>query len=298
MSKTSVHAIPESEKFIDIEKAIGSKNPRLLKLLPKFLIKYIKRTIHQNELNNAIWRNKTRFGHDFVDAAMEEFGVKTKIIGAENIPAEGGVIMTANHPLGGLDGIAFMDVAGAYRKDIKFFVNDLLMALKNFTPIFIPVNKHGRNSPEYVHKFEEIYASSDCLLLFPAGLVSRKQSGKGIQDLVWKKSFITKSIQYKKNVIPVFIDGHNSKFFYNLAYWRKRIGIKANLEMFYLVDEMYKQKGKTLTFTFGEPISWETFTKDHPAEYWSEKVKQHTYALQTKDQSKMLPTIKNNTVSK
>ena len=183
-------------------------------------------------------------------------------------------------------------------KDIKFFVNDLLMALKNFTPIFIPVNKHGRNSPEYVHKFEEIYASSDCLLLFPAGLVSRKQSGKGIQDLVWKKSFITKAIQYKKNVVPVFIDGHNSKFFYNLAYWRKRIGIKANLEMFYLVDEMYKQKGKTLTFTFGEPISWETFTKDHPAEYWSEKVKQHTYALQTKDKSKMLPTIKNNTVSK
>lgn len=298
MSKNSVHAIPESEKFIDIEKAIGSKNPRLLKLLPKFLIKYIKRTIHQNELNNAIWRNKTRLGHDFVDAAMEEFGVQTKVVGAENIPPEGGVIMTANHPLGGLDGIAFMDVAGAFRKDIKFFVNDLLMALKNFDPIFIPVNKHGRNSPEYVHKFEEIYASSDCLLLFPAGLVSRKQSGKGIQDLVWKKSFITKAIQYKKNVIPVFIDGHNSKFFYNLAYWRKRIGIKANLEMFYLVDEMYKQKGKTLTFTFGEPISWETFTKDHPAEYWSEKVKQHTYALQTKDQSKMLPTIKNNTVSK
>ncbi|HRG37912.1 MAG TPA: glycerol acyltransferase [Bacteroidia bacterium] len=298
MSKASVHAIPESEKFIDIEKAIGDKNPRLLKLLPKFLIKYIKRTIHQNELNNAIWRNKTRFGNDFVDAAMEEFGVKTKVIGAENIPAHGGVIMTANHPLGGLDGIAFMDVAGEYRKDIKFFVNDLLMALKNFTPIFIPVNKHGRNSPEYVHKFEEIYASSDCLLLFPAGLVSRKQSGKGIQDLVWKKSFITKAIQYKKNVVPVFIDGQNSKFFYNLAYWRKKIGIQANLEMFYLVDEMYKQKGKTLTFTFGEAISWETFTKDHPAEYWSEKVKQHTYALQTKDKSKMLPTIKNNTVSK
>ncbi|HET6227572.1 MAG TPA: 1-acyl-sn-glycerol-3-phosphate acyltransferase [Bacteroidia bacterium] len=298
MSKNSVHAIPESEKFIDIEKAIGSKNPTLLKVLPKFLIKYIKRTIHQNELNNAIWRNRTRLGHDFVDAAMEEFGVKTRVIGAENIPAEGGVIMTANHPLGGLDGIAFMDVAGEHRKDIKFFVNDLLMALKNFTPIFIPVNKHGRNSPEYVHRFEEIYASSDCLLLFPAGLVSRKQSGKGIQDLVWKKSFITKSIQYKKNVVPVFIDGNNSKFFYNLAYWRKRIGIKANMEMFYLVDEMYKQKGKTLTFTFGEPISWQTFTKDHPAEYWSEKVKQHTYALQTNDKSRMLPTIKNNPVSK
>jgi putative hemolysin len=301
MSKhPSVHALPnsENEKFIDVEKAIGGKNPALLKLLPKFVLKYIKRTIHQNELNNAVFRYKNRLGHDFVNAAMEEFGVKTKVIGAENIPAEGGVIMTANHPLGGLDGIAFMDVVGDYRKDIKFFVNDLLMALKNFDPIFIPVNKLGRNSPEYIQRFEEIYASSDCLLLFPAGLVSRRQTGKGIQDLVWKKSFVTKAVQYKKNVIPVFIDGSNSRFFYNLAYWRKKIGIKANVEMFYLVDEMYKQKGKTLTFTFGEPISWTTFTKDKPAEYWSQKVKEHTYALQTNDRSKMLPTIKNNTVSK
>ncbi len=289
---TSVHALPESEKFIDIEKTIGNKNPALLKILPKFILKYIKRTVHQNELNNAVFRFKDFHGHDFVDAAMQEFGVKTKVIGGEHIPREGGVIMVANHPLGGLDGIAFMDVAGEYRKDIKFFVNDLLMALKNFDPIFIPVNKLGRNSPEYVKRFEEIYASSDCLLLFPAGLVSRKQSGNVIEDLVWKKSFITKAVQYKKNIVPVFIEGRNSNFFYNLAYWRKKFGIKANLEMFYLVDEMYKQKGKTLIFTFGEPISWETFTKDKSPEYWSEKVKQHTYALQNKDITRMLPTIK------
>ena len=115
---------------------------------------------------------------------------------------------------------------------------------------------------------------------------------------MWKKSFVAKAIQYQKNVVPVFIDGHNSNFFYNLAYWRKKLGIKANVEMFYLVDEMYKQKGKTLTFTFGEPISWKVFTLDKPAEYWSEKVKQHTYALRTNDKSKMLPTIKNNIVSK
>jgi putative hemolysin len=283
-----------SEKFIDIRKAIAGKNPRLLKLIPGFLMRYIKRTIHEDELNDAVNRNKHRFGHDFVDAAMEEFGATPAVIGAENIPRSGGVIMTANHPLGGLDGIAFMDVVGDYRKDIKFFVNDLLMAFKNFAPIFVPVNKHGKNSGDYAKKFEEVYASSDCLLLFPAGLVSRKQKGGKIEDLVWKKSFITKSIQYEKNIVPVFINGTNSKFFYNLAYWRKKLGIKANVEMFYLVDEMYRQRGKKLTFTFGEPISWKTFTKDKPAEYWSEKVKQHVYALGSGDRSKMLPTIKDN----
>lgn len=282
----------QSEKFIDIKKAIASKNPRLLKFLPSFLLRYITRTIHQDELNVAIERNKHRFGHDFVDAAMEEFRAKPIVIGKENIPQTGGVILTANHPLGGLDGIAFMDVVGEYRKDIKFFVNDLLMAFKNLAPILVPVNKHGKNSTEYAKRFEETYASDECLLLFPAGLVSRKQSDGRIEDLVWKKSFITKAIQYQKNIVPVFIDGNNSKFFYNLAYWRKKIGIKANIEMFYLVDEMYKQRGKTLTFTFGEAISWETFTKDKPAEYWSEKVKQHVYALKSGDKSKMLPTLK------
>jgi putative hemolysin len=287
----------KSEKFIDVEKAIAGKNPKLLKILPGFLLRYVIRTVHQDELNLAVERYKNRFGHDFVDAAIEEFKVTIAVKGHENIPKSGGVIMTANHPLGGLDGIAFMDVVGEYRKDIKFFVNDLLMAFKNLSSILIPVNKHGKNSTEYAKKFEEIYASDNCLLLFPAGLVSRKQRDGRIEDLVWKKSFIAKSVQYKKNIVPVHIDGTNSKFFYNLAYWRKKIGIKANIEMFYLVDEMYKQRGKTLTFTFGEAISWEIFTKDKSAEYWSERVKQHVYALKSGDTSNMLPTVKNDFVS-
>ena len=286
-------SVPESEKFINIEKAIASKNPRLLKLLPGFLLRYIKRVIHEDELNDAIYRNRHRHDIDFVNAAMEEFGANTSVRGEENIPREGGVIMAANHPLGGLDGIAFMKVAGQYRPDIRFFVNDLLMALKNFAPIFVPVNKHGRNSSEYTQKFEEVYASDACLLIFPAGLVSRRQEHRKVMDLMWRKSFITKAIQYHKNVVPVYIDGHNSKFFYNLAYWRKKIGIKANLEMFYLVDEMYRQKGKTISFIFGEPISWETFTRDKPAEYWAGRVKEHVYALKSGDKSKMLPTVKN-----
>ncbi len=287
-AKKSTHNF---ERFVDVEKVIAKKNPKLLKFLPGFILNYIKRTLHQEDLNAAINRNKDKFGHDFASAAMKEFGAHTKVIGAEHIPLHGGVIIAANHPLGGLDGIAFMDVVGGYRKDIKFFVNDILMELKNFAPIFVPVNKVGKNSSEYAKKFEETFASSDCLLLFPAGLVSRKQEKGGVQDLIWKKSFIVKAIQYQKNIVPVFIDGNNSSFFYNLAYWRKKIGIKANIEMFFLVDEMYKQKGKTITFTFGEPISWKLFTTDKSASYWSAKVKQHVYALKSGNLSNMLPTI-------
>lgn len=283
---------PETEKFIEIEKSIAAKNPRLLKLLPPFLIRYIKRMIHQDELNDAISRNKHRFHLDFIDAAIEEFGVQIKVSGAEHIPHTGGILIASNHPLGGLDGIALLKAVGTYRKDVHFMVNDILLALKNLSTIFIPVNKHGRNSPEYMENIEKAYASDECLMIFPAGLVSRRHKGGIIKDLIWKKSFIAKSVLYKKNIIPVFIDGQNSKFFYNLAYWRKKLGIKANIEMFFLVNEMYKQKGKTLTFIFGEPISYKTFTSDHRDTYWAERVKEHVYALSSGDRSKMLPTIK------
>lgn len=278
-------------KIIDIEKIIRNKNPRLLKFLPGFLLKYIKKTIHEEDLNDANYRFRDQYELDFADCALAEFGATISVTGEKNIPSSGGIIMVANHPLGGLDGIAFMKAAGQFRKDIRFFVNDLLLHLKNFGNIFIPVNKLGRNSATYTQKFEEIYSSTYCLLLFPAGLVSRKQDDKQILDLTWQKSFITKAVKYKKNIIPVYIGGRNSNFFYNLAYWRKKIGIKANIEMFYLVDEMYKQKGKTITFIFGEPIAWQTFTDDKLPEYWAERVKQHVYALKTGDKSKMLTTI-------
>ena len=279
------------EKLIDVEKAISVKNPKLYKFLPRFILNYIKRTIHQDGLNDAAHRHKNEWGHDFVDATMKEFNITVKCIGTENIPAHGGIIMAANHPLGGLDGIAFIDAVGDYRKDVKFFVNDLLMALKNFDPLFVPVNKHGKNSVDYTKTMEEVYSSDNCIMIFPAGLVSRRQKAGVIEDLVWKKSFITKSVQYKKNILPVYIDARNSDFFYNFAYWRKKIGVKANLEMFFLPDEMYKQKGKTITFTFGKEIPWETFTKEHAPDYWANRVKQHVYALHSGDKKMMLPTI-------
>lgn len=272
-----------TEKLVDVEKAITSKSRRLVKFLPRFLLNYLKKTVHEKELNDAIIRYGHKTGFEFVEAATEEFGITVKIIGGENIPKTGGIILAANHPLGGLDGIAFMSAVGQYRRDMRFFVNDLLLQIKNFAPFFVPVNKHGKNTADYSRKFEETYSSDNCILIFPAGLVSRRQKGKVIEDLPWKKSFISKAVQYKKNIVPVYIDGRNSDFFYNLAYWRKKIGIKANIEMLYLPDEMYKQKGKTITFTFGKPISWEQFSKEKATDYWAEQVRKQVYDLGSKN---------------
>jgi putative hemolysin len=145
--------------------------------------------------------------------------------------------------------------------------------------LFIPVNKHGKSGIESVKMINAQFASDELTLVFPAGLVSRKQDGGIIKDLEWKKSFITKARQYQRDIIPVYVEGNNSNFFYNLSRWRKRLGIKANIEMFYLMDEMYKQRGKKITIYFGEPIKYSIFDKTKTDEQWANYIKELVYKL-------------------
>jgi len=266
------------KKFIDIESTIGSKNPRLLRFLPGFLLKYIKKIIHQNDVNDFIEREGGKYDFEFVEAILIEFGVSVKYKGIENIPASGGFIMASNHPMGGLDAMVLLNVVSKKRKDVRFIVNDILLQLENLKGLFIGVNKHGKNPVEMLGAIDTLYASGKGVLIYPAGLVSRKQKGE-IKDLEWKKSFVTRAKKNNLPVIPVFVEGQNSAFFYNLALWRKRLGITANLEMFYLVDEMYKQKNKTITVIFGEPIPAVSFDKNYSDTEWAGKVKEKVYRL-------------------
>lgn len=275
-SKTLLTFGAMAEKFIDIEKIIASKNPKLLKWLPGFLLRYIKRILHEKDVNAFMAQNGHLKNFEFVRAVLKEFGVTLVVKGLENIPATGKCIIAANHPLGGLDGLALMEAAGQKRPDIQFLVNDILMNLKSLDELFVPVNKHGAQYA--MDSINKAYASDRPVLIFPAGLVSRKQD-HGIEDLVWKKSFITQSQRNQSPIIPTFIEGRNSKFFYNLEVWRRRLGIKANIGMFYLVDEMYKQKGKTITIIFGKPVMPETLTSNINPVEWSARIKAHVYAI-------------------
>lgn len=265
-----------AEKFIDIEKVIASKNPKLLKWMPGFLLRYIKRILHEKEVNAFMHENGHLRDLAFVNKVLENFNTKVEVKGIENLPEHGGFILASNHPLGGFDGLALMQAVSKRRKDIRFLVNDILLSFKTMDNLFVPVNKHG--SQHAMGKIEEAYQSENAVLIFPAGLVSRKQSGE-IKDLEWKKSFVAKSIQYRKNIIPTYIDGKNSSFFYNLALWRKRLGIKANIEMFYLMDEMFKQRNRTITIIFDRPVSWHTFDSGKTHKEWAALVKEHVYAL-------------------
>ncbi|MFC4874618.1 1-acyl-sn-glycerol-3-phosphate acyltransferase [Negadavirga shengliensis] len=268
----------KKKKFIDIKQVIGEKNPRLLKWIPGFVMSYIQRIVHEDDVNDIMSKHGDLKELAFVDALIKEFGVETELRGAENIPLDRSVIFVSNHPLGGLDGIVLMHLIGKYREDLRFLVNDILLNIPHFGRLFVPVNKHGGHGRKGAELIEETYASDNAILIFPAGLVSRKQE-YGIQDLEWKKSFINKSRKYKKDVVPVYIEGRNSSFFYNLASLRKKIGVKANIEMFYLADEMFGQKNKKVVVHIGKPISYQYFDASKSDKYWAEEVKRIVYNI-------------------
>jgi putative hemolysin len=244
-----------SVQTVDIDGIIRNKNPRLYKLLPGFVLNYIKRIVHQDEVNTIL----TAYGKDcrgaqFCDKILEHLNVTYRVENESNLPpADGRYIFASNHPLGALDGIVLIALISKHYSKVKFVVNDLLMYLSPLEDVFTPVNKHGRQSAEYARRIDELYSSETQVLYFPAGLCSRRIKGV-ISDLEWKKSFVTKAIRYERDLVPVYFEGSNSNFFYNLANFRKKLGIKANLEMFYLSDEFFNQRNVEFTVRIGETI--------------------------------------------
>lgn len=264
---------------IDVSEVLRSKNPALAKAIPSFIINYLKRVIHQDELNGFLDGSGHLKDFELIDAALKFLNTTYEVYGRENIPSGGRYLFVSNHPLGGLDGLVFIQELSRHFSDIKFPVNDILTNLKGLSGIFIPVNKHGSQDREAVKLLEQTYASGSQVLYFPAGLCSRKLRGE-IRDLTWHKSFIAKAVTHKRDVVPAYFAGRNSDFFYNLANLRKSLGIKANIEMLYLPDEMFRQRGKKISLVFGKPIPWETFDKSKTYPEWAEWVKTIAYELQ------------------
>jgi putative hemolysin len=285
-------------KYIDVEKVLSEKVPKFYKFIPKILISKIKKILHEDEINAVM----SRIGHfqnlEFNDGVLKELNSYIEVKGLENIPDSASVIIASNHPLGGLDGMALIKAVSEKRKDIKFVVNDILLNLKNYSEIFVGVNKLGNTPKNALLEVEKVFASDNAILFFPAGLVSRKQKINGewtIQDLNWNKTFVQKAKQYNKPIIPTYIEGKNSNFFYNLAYWRKKLGIKGNIEMLFLPDEMFKQKNKTIPIYFGKPILPEQIDKSKSFQKWAEIIKQFVYSgyiQQNKSFSDFLNSLK------
>jgi len=274
-------AMSQNSAFrIDIDRVLRDKAPTYYNKIPRFFISWLKRTVHQDDINGILERNQGDEGVDFMRALVDkEFRLTLQAKGEENIPRSGRFVFASNHPLGGLDGICLSALLGEkYEGRIKYLVNDVLYYIEPLKPIFVPINKYGAQAKASAKAINEAYASDNQIITFPAGLCSRKQNGK-IADLEWMKNFIIKAVEFQRDVIPVHFEGRNSNFFYNLANLRKALGIKFNAELIYLPGEMFKNKDETFTIAFGKPIPWQTFDKTKTPAEWAQFVKEKVYSL-------------------
>ena len=265
------------EKYIDLQKILAAKKVKA----PRWVLRLAERILHVPEINAGIYLNREYFGLPFVYKFLEgkdpqDLNITINAQGLEHVPTEGHPMVVGNHPLGGADGLALMGAVGRVRKDIKFPVNDFLLYLPGLRELFYPIDKV--NKSRALASLEEAFAADTALLYFPAGLCSRLQHGE-IRDLEWKATFIKKAVRYQRDVVPVFTDARNRMSFYRLAKLRKALGFKFNFEMALLPAEMYAQRGKTFTITFGHPIPWQTFDNRHSAAEWAQLVKDHVYKL-------------------
>lgn len=267
---------------IDIDEIVRGKAGAKARFVPRFVLSWLKRIIHQNEVNEFILGEGDKQGMPWLDDCMEYLGTTLNVKGLENLPDDSdGRLFTfvSNHPLGGPDGVALGHLLGhRYGGRIKYLVNDLLMNLHGLAPFFVPINKTGKQSRDFPRLVEAVFNSPNHIIMFPAGLCSRRIGGQ-IHDLPWQKTFITKSVETQRDIVPIRFNGRNSDFFYRIANVGKRLGLKFNIAMLYLVDELYKNRGKTFDVTIGKPIPYSTFDKSRKPQEWAAYVEDIVYKL-------------------
>ena len=263
---------------INLRAAFQAKNPGLARWIPSWLFKALERLIHQDEINRFL----AEYGHlrnlPFAREVLRHFEVSVAVKGLEHLPVQGPFVLVANHPLGGLDGLAIYDVIGKVRDRFASFSNDIIMQVQPLEGLFIPVNKHGRQSKENLANLKDKIASGYGIIIFPSGLVSRRHDG-AIGDLAWKKTAITIARKNQIPLVPLFIEGRLSERFYKTYTWRKRLGIKANIEMILLPDEMYRLRGTRVTLHLGSPLQPESLSNGEGDAAWTERVRSLVYSL-------------------
>ena len=269
----------------DIRAILKSKAPKAH--VPGFVVRYLERITHIKQMNAFLRKYPDLKGYDFIRLVVsEELGCTASIDGTENIPADGKpVIFVSNHPLGGLDGMIIAQMihdsrSNSPKRSLKVIVNELLMYMEPINELWAPVNKVGRLTREQAQTMQRMWESETDVLTFPAGACSRLQRINGkwqIADLEWQKNFIQRAREYQRDIVPIRFEGRNSRFFYILALLRKWLHIRLNIEMLYLVDEMYGAHGKHFKVHVLPPIPYTTFDNSKTPKEWAQYVKSIVY---------------------
>ncbi len=267
---------------IDIDRILKDKMGKNARYVPRFVASYLKHIAHQDWINGFLAQSQDLKGSAWLKASLDYMDVKLRVRGIENLPLpDDGKLYTfvSNHPLGGIDGVAIGSIIGdRYNDNFKYLVNDLLMNLPGLAPLCVGINKTGKNGRDFPKIVEATFQAKQHVVMFPAGLCSRK-NGRVIKDIPWKSTFIKKSIETGRDIVPIHFEGRNSDFFYNLANICKKMHIKFNIAQLFLADELYKNTHKTFTITIGKPIPVNTFDNTKKNSQWAQWVYDMVYAL-------------------
>ncbi len=264
---------------IDVGAILASKAPKIARWIPRPIVNWLRRVIHEREFNYIAENYWEQSPQEFIHSCFREWGVSYSISGLDRLPDDGRYLFVANHPFGGMDGMMLADKLIDHYGDVRVVVNDLLMYVEPLQPLWIPVNKHGSQSVAYARRMDEAMFGEEAVLTFPAGLCSRKIDGR-ITDLEWKVNFLKKAYASQRQIVPVFVEGRLSNFFYRLSALRKFFGMKFNIEMLWLPDEMLSQKGRHFRLIVGEPIAMAELQTQGSLREQADYVRQKCYELE------------------
>lgn len=270
----------ENQRFqIDIDEIVKAK---VLRKLPRWVIRFLKKRIHQDEINDCIMRAEHPQGIGFFDEALKYLDIKYTVRGAENLPESSHrCIFAGNHPLGGPEALILGSVMRRYYgESFRVPVNNILAHFHPLAEFFTPVNVFSsRQSRDISEGMSSMFSSPYQVLVYPAGKCARREHGK-VTEQPWKKMFITQAKKYERDIVPMHMSGRNSWFFYTLTGLSKFLGLKINIGMFLLVDELFRKRHKSFVITFGKPIPWQTFDKSRTDTEWAEWVKDRMTELE------------------
>lgn len=275
MNKTDINL---EKKYLNVAEAFKSSDSKKLKRLPRFVVKLIEKTICQDQMNHVINKYIVDTGVSFLPQVIKEFNLTLNVRGVENLPDKSRCFFVANHPFGIIDGLILTFYVGQKYGDLKAIGNDAFNYVPNLRPLIAAVNVYGHSSKQYIMALDEVYHSDVAITHFPSGEVSRIYNGK-VQDAPWQKSFITKAVFSKRDIVPFCFEGTNSHLFYFINRLRRKMGIKTNFELLLLPREMFKKKNKTIRLTIGKPIPWQRFDNSMTQYEWAQKVREHVYEM-------------------
>jgi len=263
--------------MISVERSFFEKFPRLAegraRSFSQPVVELLRKVACEDRINRTLAELAPQSGFDFIERALERFEVGYRIANTDrdNIPAEGRVVIVANHPLGAFDALALLHLIGSVRRDVRILANDILAQFSQISSLLLPVPVFGGGATRLREAYRAL-EKEQALIVFPAGEVSRL-GPLGVRDARWSEGFVRMARRMDAPVLPVHIAAHNSPAFYGMSMLAKP------LSSLLLAREMFGASHTQLGMSVGEAVPASELARQ-PPERVAQAMRRHVYQLE------------------